>query len=284
MTGGMRARFSEVVQSYSVIFFDAYGVLKNPGGIIRGVPEVLQGLRQAGKDYYVITNDSSRSPQKMAEVYRHERFGELIPAERNISSGLLASDYLRSTVAPGKKVAYLGSPTSAYYIEHAELEPVPVGKCVYDEVEALVLLDDEGFDWFSDLNRTINLLRRRNVPMVVANADYAYPVSGNEVAVAVGSLANMIENVIGKEFIRFGKPDTLIYSYAMRIAQEINPGLERRSVLMVGDTLRTDVRGANKFGIDTVLVLSGNVQPERAEMLIDTYGIVPTYICDSILT
>ncbi|MEN9580905.1 MAG: hypothetical protein RJA70_3914, partial [Pseudomonadota bacterium] len=36
--------------------------------------------------------------------------------------------------------------------------------------------------------------------------------------------------------------------------------------------------------IDTVLVLSGNTQPNRAEVLISASGIIPTYVCDSILT
>ena len=31
---------------------------------------------------------------------------------------------------------------------------------------------------------------------------------------------------------------------------------------MVGDTLHTDIIGGNKFGLDTVLVLSGNTLPE----------------------
>jgi ribonucleotide monophosphatase NagD (HAD superfamily) len=50
---------------------------------------------------------------------------------------------------------------------------------------------------------------------------------------------------------------------------------------MVGDTLQTDIWGGNKFGLDTVLVLSGNTQPKDAENRIIATGIIPTYICDS---
>ena len=46
----------------------------------------------------------------------------------------------------------------------------------------------------------------------------------------------------------------------------------------------TDIIGANTFGIDTALVLSGNTQSERAEVLISASGIIPTYMCQSILT
>jgi ribonucleotide monophosphatase NagD (HAD superfamily) len=53
---------------------------------------------------------------------------------------------------------------------------------------------------------------------------------------------------------------------------------------MVGDTLKTDIIGGNKFGIDTCLVLSGNVQAKNAELNIASSGIIPDYICDSVTT
>jgi ribonucleotide monophosphatase NagD (HAD superfamily) len=57
--------------------------------------------------------------------------------------------------------------------------------------------------------------------------------------------------------------------------------INKKDIVMVGDTLQTDILGANKFGLDTVLVLSGNTLPFDAENRIIATGIVPTYICDS---
>jgi len=45
--------------------------------------------------------------------------------------------------------------------------------------------------------------------------------------------------------------------------------------------LQTDILGGNKFGLDTVLVLTGNTLPQDAETRITATGIVPTYICGS---
>ena len=53
---------------------------------------------------------------------------------------------------------------------------------------------------------------------------------------------------------------------------------------MVGDTLETDILGANTFGLDTALVLSGNTRPEQAMMQIESKGITPTYLCESVFT
>lgn len=276
--------FSSLVGRYRVIFFDAYGVLKNARGVMQGVPELLSWIQRQGKDVYVITNDASRSPAQMAAAYTHPEYGVLIPASRNISSGLLAKDFLRAKVRAGK-VAYLGKPSSAFYIESAGLTPVHINTCrSNEEVAAIALLDDEGFDWFRDINLTLNLMRRVSAPVIVANPDLAYPVSDDEVGLAVGSLAGMLERIVGKSFIRFGKPDTMMFSHAFACAHDNLPDLKKSDILMVGDTLETDILGANTFGLDTALVLSGNTRPDQAIMMIQGKGITPNYLCESVFT
>ncbi len=124
------------------------------------------------------------------------------------------------------------------------------------------------------------MLRKKNMTVVVANTDFNYPVSQNDISVAVGSLADMVEKIVGKMFIRFGKPDAQMFLLAFeRALQDID--VKRNEILMVGDTLYTDIIGGNKFGLDTVLVLSGNTLPEMAQIRISSSGIIPTYICES---
>jgi HAD superfamily hydrolase (TIGR01450 family) len=280
----MPVSFWKVAQRYSTIFFDSYGVLKNSQGPLEGVPEMLQRLNTSGRRFFVITNDASRPPEEMAAAYNRLAGHELVAGWRIVTSGTLCSEFLREKVRSGE-VAYLGKPTSAYYITQAGLTAVPLAEARdHHDLKALVLLDDEGFDWFADLNRAINLVRHKNLPVVVGNTDLTYPVSTQNVAVAVGGLARMMENILGTHFICFGKPDAMMFTHTFGMAVSENPTLRRRDVLMVGDTLHTDILGANKFGIDTMLVLSGNTQPERADVMIRSSGIVPTYVCDSILT
>ena len=280
----MLESFRELADNYSVIFFDAYGVLKNFAGVMDGVIEVLASLKVEGKELFVVTNDASRSPKKMSQIYVHPEFGEVFPEDRVISSGLLARDFMRAKVRRGN-VAYLGKPDSAYYIQSAGLKPIPIAD-VHDgaELGAIALLDDEGFEWQPDINRALNLLRRHNMPVVVANADSVYPVKGNDVAIAVGGIADLMESVLERRFVRFGKPDAYMFSYAFSRASALMPGLRRKDILMVGDTLETDIRGGNKFGIDTVLVLSGNTAKKDYQLYIDASGVIPDYVCESIST
>jgi HAD superfamily hydrolase (TIGR01450 family) len=275
--------FKTVADNYKVIFFDAFGVLKNSEGILPGIGKTFDWLRENNKDFYVLTNDASRGPHELAESYYRQGFYAITP-ERIISSGMLAREYLDLKVHHGT-VAYLGTEKSAHYLETADFKTLPISQVDLsdvDDINALVLLDDEGFDWNTDLKKTVNLLRKRNIPVIVANTDATYPSSKNRIAIAIGAVANMIEDIAGKQFIKFGKPDAQLFMFAYERLENAKQ-VSRRDILMVGDTLRTDILGGNKFGLDTALVLTGNTQPQDAEVLIRSTGIIPTYVCKSIV-
>ena len=270
--------FKYVLSRYDVIFFDAFGVLKNYNGLIPGIEKTFAYLKETGKDFYVVTNDASRAPEQLAASYKNLGIDVVTP-DKIISSGMLARDYLDNMVRKGI-VAYIGTKNSAKYVETQDLKTLSISDLDLEDVanvNALVFLDDEGFDWNTDLTKTLNLLRKRNIPVIVANTDKTYPASENRLSIAVGALAKMIEDTIGRQFIRFGKPDAQMFIFAYQQIKNY-PEVSKRSILMVGDTLHTDILGGNKFGLDTALVLSGNTQASDAEVRIRSTGIIPTYI------
>ncbi len=274
--------FKILADRYKVIFFDSFGVIKNYGGLVPGMKDTFDYLEANDKEYYIVTNDASRSPQQLAQSF--VKLGlDMITPDKIISSGMLAKDYLDLKV-DGGIVAYLGTDDSAHYIESAGLHTIPVRDITEENinhVNGLVFMDDEGFDWFADLNKAVNLLRKRNIPAIVANTDFAYPVTMHNVAIAVGALANMIEHIVGKKFLHFGKPDSQMFMFAYDLVRAKNENISKKDILMVGDTLHTDILGGNKFGLDTVLVFSGNTLPEDAQTVINATGIVPTHVCQS---
>jgi HAD superfamily hydrolase (TIGR01450 family) len=273
--------FKSIIDKYEVIFFDAFGVLKNYKGLLPGIESTFAYIESQKKEYYIVTNDASRSPAQLADSY-HRMGLAAASADRIISSGMLAKEYLDLKVHEGI-VAYLGTENSAHYLDSSGLHTLPISQIDSTNIErvtALVFLDDEGFDWARDLNIVVNLLRKRPIPVIVANTDYAYPVNKNDVAIAVGGVARMIETIVERDFIRFGKPDSQMFMFAYDLIREYRT-IAKKDIVMVGDTLYTDILGGNKFGLDTVLVFSGNTLADDAETKMKTSGIVPTYICES---
>lgn len=275
--------FKEVVSKYKVVFFDAYGVLKNSGGILPGIDKTFEYLDTQGIEYYILTNDASRSPKLLAKSYNDKGIAAITP-EKIISSGMLACEYLQYKIKDGKKVVYLGTEDSAHYLETTGLQVISINDVDFNDlkdIHALVFLDDEGFSWETDINKVINLLRKQNMSVIVANTDTTYPSEKGRINIAIGSLANMVEDIIGKTFIRFGKPDAQMFMYGYELVSA-KMDIRKDEILMVGDTLKTDIIGGNKFGIDTALVLTGTTQPEKAELKIASSGIIPTHICESV--
>jgi len=272
-------QFKEIVHNYRVVFFDAFGVLKTHAGLIDGIENTFRYLKKEGIDFYVLTNDASRGPKELADYYQKLGVVE-ITENKIISSGMLAREYL-SNKLDGGTVAYLGTAESAHYIETAGCKTLPIGEldlAYISMVKALVLLDDEGFNWQVDINKMVNLIRKLTIPVILANTDVSYPENRDHIAIAIGGIADMIEDILGRTFIRFGKPDAQMFLFAYEhLLASIQ--VDKREILMVGDTLQTDILGGNKFGLDTALVLSGNTLEENAEIKIRSSGIIPDYIC-----
>src|ERR1700743_940482 len=206
--------FKSIIDKYQIIFFDAFGVIKTYSGLVPGIENTFAYLEREKKEYYIVTNDASRGPKQLAESY-HRMGLTAITEDRIVSSGMLTKEFLDLKVEDGI-VAYLGTPNSAHYIERSGLQTLPmsqVNEGNMDKVSAVIFLDDEGFDWCHDLNKTVNLLRKKPIPAIVANTDRAYPLSVSSVSIAIGGIAAMVERVVGKQFIRFGKPDSQMFSF-----------------------------------------------------------------------
>ena len=276
--------FKEIVKNYKVIFFDSYGVLRNYKGIFPGIHEMFNELETQGISSFLLTNDASRSPQELAAKFQENGISA-ISEDKVISSGMLAREYICRKVSGGT-IVYLGTESSAQYIQIDGVKTISIHDVDLDKddnYQLLVLLDDEGYDWNRDLSKTVNLLRRYTMPIIVANSDTTYPLSKDKVAIATGGVANLLESLVQKVFIRFGKPDSQMYSFAFDHIQQFGT-IEKKDILMVGDTLQTDILGGNKFGIDTCLVLSGNTLPKNVELEIASTGIIPNYICSSVIS
>lgn len=275
--------FLAVAEKFNAVFLDSYGVLKNYNGLIDGVQDTITFLRRKGIAIRILTNDASRSQQQQVESFYKLGLKD-IETHEVITSGMMAKQFLQHKILNGK-IAYLGTENSAEYILQSGLEHISVKDInlnAINDISAFVFLDDEGFDWNVDINKTVNLLRRKNIPVIVANSDKLYPVSKNDVAVATGGIAKLVENMLNKKFIHFGKPDSQMFMYAF---DELNSfGIfNKNEILMVGDNLNTDILGGNKFGVKTTLVLSGNTRADNAELQIHSSGIIPDFICPSIV-
>jgi HAD superfamily hydrolase (TIGR01450 family) len=272
-----------LIDQYAVLLLDAYGVLITHQGAFPGATELIDRLNSMGKPYFILTNDASRSPQSSAG--RYQDMGLDISVERIITSGLLLGPYFESAGLRGSRCIVLGTEESLAYVTDAGGEVVSLTDGV--DAETLVVCDERGYPLRENLDQVVSLLFRRidrgdPVHLVLANPDLVYPAGHDRYGLTAGAVAHILEGVLGPRyperddlrFVRLGKPNPPMF-------EEVTRRAGTRDMIMVGDQLGTDIRGANRFGIDSALVVTGLA---RMEHLDSDPGHLPTYILRSLET
>ena len=269
----------ELVDGYDALLLDAYGVLVHSRGPLPGAREFLARLEESTTDYLVVTNDASRLPETCSTRYAND--GLSIDADRILTSGLLIVPHLKDRGIDGGPICVLGTTDSGAYLTRAGYELVEPGD---DRAQAVVLCDEAGYDFVPAIEQTLSMLVRasdkgRRVELVCPNPDRLYPSGPESVGFTGGAVAALIEDALNArhfddaaQFARLGKPHPALFERA----------LERfgtNNVAMIGDQLSTDIKGANDFGIDSILVTGGLT---RAESIGERRDIQPTYLLPSL--
>jgi HAD superfamily hydrolase (TIGR01450 family) len=268
-----------LLDRYDAFLLDAYGVLVTASGAIPGAPAFVQALNDSGKPYFVLTNDASKLPETGAARYRG--FGVPLVPERIITSGTLLAAYFAEHRLAGARCVVIGPADSARYVEFVGGEVVPAGS----DFEVLVVGDETGFPFLETVDATLSALIRRldrgdPVHLVLPNPDLIFPRGLDHFGIAAGSVAMLFEAALQLRypdrpqlrFARLGKPHAPIFEEGLRRCGT-------RNAVMIGDTLETDIRGANRCGIDSVLLHTGVTRPQ-----LSTFdGVRPTYLMRSLL-
>ena len=245
-----------LIDRYDAILFDAYGVLVHGNGPLPGAGELLTRLNREARPYFVVTNDASKLPATAAS--RYQRFGLPIDASRILTSGMLLAGHFAAAGLGGRRCAVLGPPDSMRYVADAGGEVVQPDEAF----DVLVIGDESGFPFLDWADAALSSLfvsidEGRPVHLLVPNPDLIYP-GGGGFGFAAGTIANMFEGALALRypdrpdlrFVRLGKPNTPIFEDAIR-------RLGTSRVVMVGDTLETDIAGARAAGLDAVWIETG---------------------------
>jgi HAD superfamily hydrolase (TIGR01450 family) len=279
MQGVPETSVAQLVARYDAFLLDAYGVLVTASGAMPGAAGFISELAAAGKPYFVLTNDASKLPSTGAARYRG--FGLPLTEDRLITSGTLLGGYFAAHRLAGSRCAVIGPPDSVRYVERVSGEVVPA----HVEFEVLVVADESGFDFLEVVDAALSSLIRRldrgdPVHLVLPNPDLIFPRGPDRFGIAAGSVAMLFESALDlrypdrprMRFARLGKPHAPIYEEGLRRCGT-------RNAVMIGDTLDTDIRGANACGIDSVLLHTGvtRAQVSTAD------GVRPTWLMHSLL-
>jgi HAD superfamily hydrolase (TIGR01459 family) len=241
----------EAAGSYDGFILDLWGVLHDGTAPFPGVVDALTRLKQSGKRLCVLSN----APRRAALVAARMNEIGLAPGlyDHVHSSGEETWQHLLRRddafyAALGRRCYHIGPARDDNMLEGIGLERVA------EIAAAEFILNTGPSGWDETVEQYETLLqaaRARDLPMVCANPDLVVIHQGHR-SICAGAVAQRYEALGGR--VRWhGKPFRPVYETcfaALGIA-------DRRRILAVGDSLRTDIAGANAAGIDSLLVTGG---------------------------
>jgi HAD superfamily hydrolase (TIGR01459 family) len=241
--------FAALASGYDAVLSDVWGVIHNGITATMAACDALRRFREQGGTVMLITN----APRPGNVVVK---FIDRVGVPHDAYDGIVSSgDVTRAAMAerPDKNVFHIGPERDLPIFEGLGLNFVPLDKADYvvctglrnDEVET-----PEGY------RAELGELRRRRMFMLCGNPDLVVE-RGEKLVYCAGAVADLYRS-LGGAVLYAGKPHRPIYDLALaRIAalRGAEPPLKR--VLAIGDSIRTDLKGATDMGLDCLFVTAG---------------------------
>jgi len=275
---------AEIAGRYDGFILDLWGVLHDGDKPYPGAVDCLRRLKQAGKRVMALSNAPRRVDVASARMAEMGIPLDLLTAV--MTSGEDAWQHLKQRDDPwyaklGRKCFHLGPERDTGMLEGLDLA------VVHDMAQAEFVLNTGAHMDGETLNLYEPMLQqgaKRRVPMVCANPDLVV-IHRGKMQICAGMLAERYE-ALGGHVRWHGKPHRDVYQTCFKLLGVA----DRRRILAVGDSFRTDIAGAKGAGIDAVFVAhgihgdeldvppGGHPDPEKLNALIERTGLSPVSV------
>jgi HAD superfamily hydrolase (TIGR01458 family) len=241
------------------VIFDVDGVLEFQDKVYPGAVETLDTLREKGIILRFLTNSTLKSRESCAQ--KLQRAGFQVFCEEVITASYATAKYLEGL-----------RPASCWImLEREGLDEFKNFPQDTENPEYIVIGDNRSKFDFEHLNKALRLLL--NGTKLIGIIPELLDSSLGEFELNVGSWVSMLERASGIKATYIGKPGRYMFDLTLNTMK-----LQKPEVIMVGDTLSTDIKGARNVGIKSILLKTGEFFNKKP---IDT-TIQPDFIFDCI--
>lgn len=240
---------------------DMDGVIYRGAELIEGAAAFIQYLQETDIPFLFLTNNSAYTPLDV--VVKLKKFGISTSVEHVYTSAMATADFVHKQRPHG---------TALVIGEGGLLNALnDVGYAISRDYPDYVIVGEGrvlNFEMAEAAHRAI----ANGAHLISTNADTWCPTD-NGPRPGCGAIAAMLESATGRKAYHVGKPNP----FMMRAARKrIN--LATDEVIMIGDTMDTDIRGATDLGFRSILVLTGSTTRETLR----EYPFAPTMVVESI--
>jgi HAD superfamily hydrolase (TIGR01459 family) len=229
---------SQIYEKYDAFFIDLWGVIHNGIKLHLNAIEVLENLNKLNKRFVLMSN-APRPSKNVQQFLLKLKMGKFL-IKNVLTSGEAALKSLRKNTY-GKSFYHLGAKR-----DHSLFKGFEKNSKTLEEADFILctgLLDkyEDQLDYYKKF-----LKRFTNIKMICTNPDLVVH-RGKREEYCAGTLAEIFKG-LGGEVIYFGKPHPEIYKFCIK---------KDERVLVIGDNIRTDIKGANNMKFDSLLITNG---------------------------
>jgi NagD protein len=245
---------------------DMDGVIYRENQLIPGAKDFVDALLGTSTPFLFLTNNSAPTPQDLA--VRLEHLGiRGVCAKHFYTSALNTADFLSET-HPNCTAFVIG--------EGGILAALHERRIPSDSIHPSYVIVGEGTASMERLAKAHECIER-GARLLATNPDNWCPVSSEKTRPGAGATAAFLEASTGRRAYYLGKPNGYMFHRACdRLHERFLARPDK--IIMVGDTMETDIRGAFEAGLYGFLVLTGSTQLEH----VGDYVFQPTRILQSV--
>jgi len=253
-----------VADRYDAFILDVWGVLHDGVKPYDGVLAALEALKTAGKPVLLLSNAPRRGPSvtpRLTEIgVPPALYQAILTSGDETWRGLAtrgrpdADPFYREL---GRRCFVIGSGRDPGFFDALDVERVE------DPARSDFVLGTS-LQWPgqtpANYEAALQAARGNGAAFICANPDLVVVYAGR-LEYCAGALAARYEE-LGGAVMYHGKPYAPVYARALATLGNPDP----RRVLCVGDSLRTDIAGANAAGLDSLLLAGGIHKDEFLRM------------------
>ncbi len=237
-----------LLEGVDVILADLDGVIYKGADAIPYAVESMNAAVAAGVRVGYITNNASRTDASVAEHL--SGFGLTVTPSDVVTSPQAGVLLLADLVPAGSTILVVGGEGLTVELEKAGFV---VTRSALDRPAALIQGFSPDVGWVHLAEAAFAL--HTGIPWVATNTDWTIPVARGT-APGNGTLVSAVHTAVGRLPVVAGKPEVAMFTLAV---ERFNAS----KAVVIGDRLDTDILGANRAGLDSILVLTGIDQAKQ---------------------
>ncbi|HZR17655.1 MAG TPA: HAD-IIA family hydrolase [Verrucomicrobiae bacterium] len=245
---------------------DMDGVIYRENHLVPGARDFVEALVGSGAPFVFLTNNSSPTPEDLSVRLGHMGVPGFSP-RHFYTSALNTADFLSET-HPVCTVFVIG--------EGGLLTALHERRIANDAIQPSYVVVGEGAVSMEKLAKAHSCIEK-GARLLATNPDNWCPVSANDTRPGAGSTAAFLEASTGRRAYYLGKPNGYMFHRARRKLAEMVGGMPDQ-IVVIGDTMETDIRGAVEAGLQAYLVLSGSTSVDQ----VADYVYQPTRVLGSV--